>query len=536
MQLAVRYSPDQVQLYLIDFKKGVEFKTYANAKLPHCLVCAIESEREFGLSVLQRIDKELTWRGDMFRKLGVNDLPTYRKYRNNQPPEEQAKLPPVPRQLLLIDEFQEFFVEDDKVAQEAGLMMDRIVRQGRAFGIHLLMGSQTIGGAYSLARTTIDQMAVRIALQCSEADAHLILSRENTEAKLLTRPGEGIYNAQNGMLEGNNFFQCVLDRRTQLRDSMLKELHRKVAVTGWKQRDQMIVFEGNLPADPRKNPHLNPASPQPENEPNAFRCYLGDAIAIKDPTCAVFRRQSGSNVMMVGQAEEAAFNISGRPPSRLRPLKRATHPGGGHLLLLGPRARGKAGSIAQSRGQGGRDEDSERQARSSTTGSRKSRQGDRRPRLAGRGSRTPTFLILYGIQRLRDLRKPDDDFGFGSKKGEEEKPYQTFAKLVREGPPVSMFTLLWCDNLTNLGRFLDRAGMREFEMRVLFQMNANDSSNLMDSPVAAEARPVAEGVLLLGRPGKDGKVPAVRHSDDGFPVGVQAGGTASRGDAFRGSR
>ena len=27
--LALRYSPDEVELYLIDFKKGVEFKTYA---------------------------------------------------------------------------------------------------------------------------------------------------------------------------------------------------------------------------------------------------------------------------------------------------------------------------------------------------------------------------------------------------------------------------------------------------------------------------------------------------------------------------
>ena len=58
------------------------------------------------------------------------------------------------------------------------MLLDRLVRQGRAFGIHVLLGSQTLGGAYSLARSTIGQMAVRIALQCSEADAHLILSEE----------------------------------------------------------------------------------------------------------------------------------------------------------------------------------------------------------------------------------------------------------------------------------------------------------------------------------------------------------------------
>jgi DNA segregation ATPase FtsK/SpoIIIE, S-DNA-T family len=50
--LAIHYSPDEVELYLIDFKKGVEFKTYATFELPHAQVIAIESEREFGHSVL----------------------------------------------------------------------------------------------------------------------------------------------------------------------------------------------------------------------------------------------------------------------------------------------------------------------------------------------------------------------------------------------------------------------------------------------------------------------------------------------------
>ena len=33
--LALHYSPDEIELYLIDFKKGVEFKTYATYELPH---------------------------------------------------------------------------------------------------------------------------------------------------------------------------------------------------------------------------------------------------------------------------------------------------------------------------------------------------------------------------------------------------------------------------------------------------------------------------------------------------------------------
>ena len=135
----------------------------------------------------------------------------------------------MPRVLLVIDEFQEFFVEDDKIAQEVTLLLDRLVRQGRAFGMHVILGSQTLGGQYSLPKATLGQMAVRIALQCSEADAHLILSEDNTAARLLTRPGEAIYNDANGMMEGNNLFQVVWlsDERREKYLERIQEMSRE---------------------------------------------------------------------------------------------------------------------------------------------------------------------------------------------------------------------------------------------------------------------------------------------------------------------
>ena len=86
--LALNYSPDEIDLYLIDFKKGVEFKVYATYELPHASVVAIESEREFGISVLQRLDAELRLRADRFRDAGVQDLNGYRN---------AAGTPPLPR-------------------------------------------------------------------------------------------------------------------------------------------------------------------------------------------------------------------------------------------------------------------------------------------------------------------------------------------------------------------------------------------------------------------------------------------------------
>src|SRR6267143_5251684 len=106
--LALWASPEQVEFYLVDFKKGVEFKGYAVRNLPHARVIAIESDREFGLSVLQKFDDELKRRGDLFRRHGVQDVAGYKRAGGTEA---------IPRSLLIIDECQEFFVEDDRIAQ-----------------------------------------------------------------------------------------------------------------------------------------------------------------------------------------------------------------------------------------------------------------------------------------------------------------------------------------------------------------------------------------------------------------------------------
>src|SRR5262249_4178455 len=97
----------------------------------------------------------------------------------------------------------------------------------------------------------------------------------------------------------------------------------------------------------------------------------------------------------------------------------------------------------------------------------------------------PLFFVVFGLQRFRDLRRAEDDFGFGRRE-ERPTPSQQFAALLREGAALGMHALVWCDTLNNLNRSLDRQGLREFDLRVLFQMSVADSSNLMDSPLAAK--------------------------------------------------
>lgn len=472
--LALRYSPDEVELYLVDFKKGVEFKAYARSLLPHARVIAIESEREFGLSVLQRLDAELRTRGDLFRKRGTQDVKGYRTA------EPDARMP---RILLMIDEFQELFVEDDRIAQESALLLDRLVRQGRAFGIHVLLGSQTLGGAYTLARSTIGQMAVRIALQCSEADAHLILSEDNTAARLLTRPGEAIYNDANGLYEGNHPFQIVW-----LPDGDRDDYLRRISQLAERRNTRStppIVFEGNILANLDDNPILHDAIAAKQRPPKTagVSAWLGSAVAIKEPTAAVFLPQNGSNLLIVGHREEAALGVLSACFVSLA----AQHPPEGAKFHILDGMRADAPEI----GFWNRlTEISSHQVHIAGTRNPDDVLAELAAELAARQQSghedvSDLYLLIYNLARFRPLRKEDD---FGYSMGGDDQPPSTakqFATILREGPPHRIHTLIWCDTYSNAARMLDRQSMQDFEMRVLFQMNANDSSALMDSPEAS---------------------------------------------------
>ena len=477
---ALHYGPDELHFYLIDFKKGVEFKPYATYRLPHARVVAIESEREFGMSVLERLDLELRTRGDLFREEGVQDI---RSYRDANP--ERA----MPRILLIIDEFQEFFVQDDKLAQDAGLLLDRLVRQGRAFGIHVLLGSQTLAGAYSLARSTIGQMAVRIALQCSEADSHLILSEENTAARLLSRPGEAIYNDANGMFEGNHPFQVVW-LSSEEQEQYLRKLVAKSEQAGsaW---PAAIVFEGNAPADPSDNATLCKALRSDEHTPGlAPQGWLGSAVAIKDPTSITLRRQSGGNLLMVGQHEEMVMGVFGNALISLAATSPIApdsgEPAAKFHIFDGTRPDAPETDFWRRVVDGlplcanivdVKDTASIISSISAEV---------RRRTEAADDTASPVFLFIYNLPRFRDLRRADDDFGFSS--FDDDKPAapgKQFAEILRDGPAVGVHSLVWSDTFNNVNRWFDRTTLRDLDLRVLCQMSATDSSNLMDSPAAS---------------------------------------------------
>jgi S-DNA-T family DNA segregation ATPase FtsK/SpoIIIE len=362
------------------------------------------------------------------------------------------------------------------------LLLDRLVRQGRAFGIHVLLGSQTLAGAYSLARSTIGQMAVRIALQCSEADAHLILSEDNTAARLLSRPGEAIYNDANGLLEGNHPFQVVW-----LPDSEREYYLREVARRAKQMQHPMpppIVFEGNVAADPGKNESLREMLESVPEASQSAQAWLGAAVAIKEPTAANFRRQSGSNLLLVGQQEEMALGVLATALVSLA-AQMPTNDAASFYLLDGTHPEAPHAEFwSQVATRLPLDIRCVLPRKVPETLTTIAAELDRRMQSSD-DSAPPIYVFIHNLARFRDLKKSDDDYGFSMSEDTEVSPGKQLTSILRDGPAFGIHVLVWCDTYNNLNRWIDRPTLRDLEMRVLFQMGATDSSNLMDSPEAS---------------------------------------------------
>lgn len=472
------YGPEDLEIDLIDFKKGVEFKAYAKEGLPHARTIAIESDREFGLSILHRLDAEMRRRGDLFRDAGVQDIAAYRAIR----PDNR-----MPRVLLIVDEFQELFAEDDRLAQDAASLLDRFVRQGRAFGMHAILSTQTLAGAYGLARSTLSQIAVRIALACGEADAHLILSEDNDAARLLSRPGDAIYNDAGGLVEGNSRFQAcwIADAK---RDERIRELHDRADKRFPDRAIETMVFEGQ--AAPTigecrpfretllKNVHAGPAG--------ATRIWLGEPVSIAATTSIDFSRSPRSNLLIVGHREESARGIVAAAAASLA-AQVGRHAGGYIRMTAIEEAPGAA--LWAEFSEATRLDIRVADHGGAPTVLQELAQEVRRRLEESTGSINSDVRVLaiMGIERFRVFWTREDDFGL-SLSGDDgqvgSRPDKDLSTILRDGPAVGVHVILWSGGVSSLARALGQKAIGEFAYRIAFQMSQADSSALIDSPAA----------------------------------------------------
>ncbi|GAA7643308.1 FtsK/SpoIIIE domain-containing protein [Helicobacter pylori] len=182
--LAFYYAPNEVQLFLLDYKEGVEFNAYAKERiLEHARLVSVASSVGFGVSFLSWLDKEMKKRDELFKQFNVKDLSAYRKHGE------------MPRLIVVIDEFQVLFSDSaTKGKERVEAYLINILKKGRSYGVHLILATQTMCGA-DINKSLMAQIANRIALPMDAEDSESVLSDD--VACELVMP-EGIFNNNGG--------------------------------------------------------------------------------------------------------------------------------------------------------------------------------------------------------------------------------------------------------------------------------------------------------------------------------------------------
>jgi hypothetical protein len=462
-QLALRYPPEELELYLIDFKQ-VEFDYLLRARLPHARVVASEADREYGVSALRLFQEEIDRRARLFKQAAVPHLRAYRSVTGER----------LPRSLVVMDEFQALFLRRDQHADAAGTLLGDIARRGAAFGLHLLMATQSpsAGETPTYLRPMYEQMGLRIALGCRHPGvSYAILGDGNDGATRLRKPGEAIYDDHGGATTANpvvRIAELPFTERTRWTATIS-------ALAGDRRYPPPASFDPSSPAYLTDNPRCTELLSCDTWPPAAeiVDAWLGDPVEIKAPTSARFERDIRSNLLVVG-AEQTGYRVLGATllsvGLQLAPADvafdvidcaRTTSSFKGYLTRLAHRLPHQI-RITGPRGGAGVVDDvvallDERSEHPDTTGPSR-------------------FLLIAGLHRWQDL---EGEFGRRTPVGDR------LARLADEGPECGIHLVVSVESAGGLERTLGRDGVKLFYLRTMTRISEPDSLALLGTPAAA---------------------------------------------------
>jgi hypothetical protein len=354
--LASRYSPDELEFYLLDFKEGVSFAQFAPGRrdttwLPHAKLVGINinTDREFGVALLQFLADEMRRRAEAAKAHEVTKLEELR----DADPDGRW-----PRIVAVIDEFQYLFAERDTVTRTAIGLLEDVARRGRSQGIHLVLASQDVSGieAFWGRRAIFEQFVLRIALPRSRQ----VLADRNDATLDLPR-WHAVINAESGVRHANQVARIPNATVKDTVDRVQRVLHAAYVDGEWG-----VEFGQPRPCSPAgvRRPTLFDGSRAP---------LVVDLLAGVDTAGAVPRVLVGQCIDIDGSAATIAVSdVPGRNLAVLGPsapdavpvlsaaavsLRRRFADGEIDVVLaaLAPEAAGPAAAVAEELRAGGRE-------------------------------------------------------------------------------------------------------------------------------------------------------------------------------------
>ncbi|MFI6876829.1 FtsK/SpoIIIE domain-containing protein [Streptomyces sp. NPDC050400] len=138
--LAVANRPDEMTFMLVDHKGGAAFRGLV--RLPHTVAVVNDVGAGLGDRVLHGLGAELRRRERRLFEAHTKDIAEYAELRSQEPEGTEDVLRPLPRLVIVIDEFASLAAEEPGFLQ--GLV--EIARRGRSLGVHLVYATQRPAG------------------------------------------------------------------------------------------------------------------------------------------------------------------------------------------------------------------------------------------------------------------------------------------------------------------------------------------------------------------------------------------------------
>ncbi len=271
--LAFYYAPDEVQLFLLDYKEGVEFNAYTDPTiLEHARLVSVASSVGYGMSFLSWLCKEMQKRAQLFKQFNVKDLSDYRKHEK------------MPRLIVVVDEFQVLFSDNSTKGKESvDQSLNTLLKKGRSYGVHLVLATQTMRGT-DINPSFKAQIANRIALPMDADDSAKIL--DNDVACEIQKP-EAIFNNNGGHQKYHT--KMSIPKAPDDFKSFLTKIHAEFNQRNLASIDRKI-YNGETPL---KMPNTLKA--------NEMRLHLGKKVDYEQKDLIVEFESNESHLLVVSQ-------------------------------------------------------------------------------------------------------------------------------------------------------------------------------------------------------------------------------------------
>lgn len=213
LSMTTQYSPEDLELYLMDFK-GVEFNCYRQLKHARAILVDRADER-ITYEVIRDLRTRMEERQRQLAEDGSSDV---QEYNRNHPEKHLSQI------ILIADECQTLFgdrAKNGKLQNEIVDILALVAQQGRAYGVHLLLATQSLANTPQLGKEILNQISEHYILPCLPADAMRLVDdtkRSATEKIVATmEKGKGQCYYQ-GAAEDVFFTYNYVDKQTMQSD------------------------------------------------------------------------------------------------------------------------------------------------------------------------------------------------------------------------------------------------------------------------------------------------------------------------------